>query len=181
MGQYQEWLLAQEIDRQLKAEVEALETEILYLKDRIAILEQTVPETENVILQVLLTYLRGQTQTQTQSQGAASKNESAPHAQEDWTALPQMETSQTPVAESAPYFPGMYSQLERLPGDVLTLFEEHKQAGPNSWLRKRRRINNEDHHSDTEAQSLDENIQRWFERWQREITSMALSEGKDEY
>jgi hypothetical protein len=57
MGQYQEWLLAQEIDRQLKTEVEALETEVLYLKDRVAFLEQTVSETDNVILQALQAYL----------------------------------------------------------------------------------------------------------------------------
>src|SRR5579885_2281691 len=60
MGQYQQWLFAQEVDRHLRAERETLETELLYLQDRIAIMEQAVPEVENRILQALEQYFQAQ-------------------------------------------------------------------------------------------------------------------------
>ena len=181
MGQYQEWLLAQEIDKQLKTEVEALETEVLYLKDRITVLEQTVPETENVILQVLLAYLHDQTYGGVQGQNTASKLESATSTPEGWTRLPKLQTPPTSVAESVPSFPGMHSRLERLPGDALTLFEERRQSNSKlvPWLARKRRRENGNHLGDAEKHRQNENIRRWFERWSRDITSTAVSERQD--
>ncbi|HEY1353451.1 MAG TPA: hypothetical protein VGF67_27905 [Ktedonobacteraceae bacterium] len=60
MGQYQQWLCAQEVDRHLRAERETLETELLYLQDRITIMEQAVPEAENSILQALEAHFQAQ-------------------------------------------------------------------------------------------------------------------------
>src|SRR4051812_36960266 len=104
MGQYQEWLLAQEVDRRLKMEIEALETEILYLKDRIIILEQTVPETENVILQALLVYHQENT----------DQHKAVPE-QADWSGLPRTETPQ-PVTRPLPSLSSAYAQTGRISG-----------------------------------------------------------------
>jgi hypothetical protein len=177
MGQYQEWLLAQEIDRRLKSEVEALETEILYLKDRVTILEQTVPETENIILQALLAYLR----SQAQNQDTASKSESTAPVQVNWSGLPRLETPQAVAAGSVPYSSGTYARLERWSEDMLAFFEERRQTDPglSSWSQRKQRRENEEHPVDAETRRLNENIQRWFDRWHREISSVAQPEVQD--
>lgn len=54
MGQYQHWLLCQEIDRRLRAELEALEIELTELQRNNAhLLEQQFPPANNMILRVL--------------------------------------------------------------------------------------------------------------------------------
>lgn len=174
MGQYQEWLLAQEIDRRLKTEVGSLETEILALKKRIIALEQTAPETENVILQALLAHLR----TQEQHLDAAGKQESTEAQPAGWSALPKLETPQVAVAEATPSLTGKYSQREHLSDDMLAFFEEQRQTTPNFSLWRQAEPNHEDeeHPVDPETQRLNENIQRWFDRWHREITNMKQPE-----
>lgn len=166
MGQYQEWLLAQEVDRRLKTEIEALETEILYLKDRITILEQAVPETENVILQALLAY----------QQESTDQTKTAP-TQASWSGLPRVETPR-PASGPIPSFASVYAQSGRLSGDMLAFFEEHRQAEPglSSRLRGEQETGNQERSTDAETQRLNENIQRWFTRWHREITDMAQTE-----
>lgn len=166
MGQYQEWLIAQEVDRRLKSEIEALETEILYLKDRITVLEQTVPETENVILQALLVYYQGSTGQQHTVPGQAG-----------WSGLPRVETPQ-PASGPIPSFASAYSQTERMSGDVLAFFEQYRQAEtgfPSQPLRYQEAGGTEST-AETETQRLNENIQRWFARWHREIADRAQTE-----
>ena len=175
MGQYQQWLLAQEIDRRLKAEVETLETELLYLRDRIAIFEQSVPEAENVILQALQAYL------QTQASGEEEER-SIPQGEPGWQGLPKLETPRAEAGEAAPYFPGMYSQMERA-RDMLAFFDKRVQTDPRfpAWLQHERgsatRTGDEEHQVDEETRRQNENIQRWFERWHRQMTGHARPEG----
>ena len=176
MGQYQQWLFAQEIDRRLKAEVETLETELLYLRDRIAIFEQAVPEAENVILQALLAYLR--TPVRGERQG---EERSIPHTEPGWKGLPKLETPRAEIEESAPYFPGMYSQME-MAGDMLAFFDKRGQTDPRfpAWLQHEHGrdtgTRGGEHQVDEETRRLNENIQRWFERWHRQMTSAAQPE-----
>src|SRR5690242_8646831 len=114
MGQYQQWLSAQEVDQRLKVEKETLETELLYLRDRITILEQSVPEVENVILQAL------QAHSQAQSVEGSS---SGAQAQDEQSGLTRVELPLAQGAEGAPAFPTLYSQMER-GADMLAFFDK---------------------------------------------------------
>jgi hypothetical protein len=177
MGQYQQWLFAQEIDRRLKAEVETLETELLYLRDRIAIFEQALPERENVILQALLAHLRAQAGEEQQDEAR-----STPQAEPGWNALPRLETPRAANEEPAPYFPGTYSQVGRTE-DMLAFFDPRGQTDPRfpAWLQHERGRatgpGDEEHQVDEETRRLNESIRRWFERWHRQATVHAQPEG----
>ncbi len=177
MGQYQQWLFAQEIDRRLKMEVETLETELLYLQDRITILEQTVPETENTILQALLAHLRSY---DNQEQRVQEERASA-SMPTDWHGLPRLETPQVQIEGAAMYSPGLHSPTEVV-GDMLAFFDKHGQANPqlSTWLQNERdramRASEDEHVVDEETRRLNESIQRWFVRWHRQITGVTQSE-----
>lgn len=174
MGQYQEWLLAQEIDRRLKAEAEALETEILYLKDRITTLEQSVPEAENMIVQALLAY----SHAQAENLEALEHDKSNTQEQIPWNGLPRLETPPVVEAEPAPTSLSKPPEKERLPEGVLAVLEERRQAVPALSLLRERELAAEfaDHPVDVETRRLNENIQRWFERWHRESINMPQPE-----
>jgi hypothetical protein len=165
MGQYQQWLFAQEVERRLQAEVETLETELLYLRDRITVLEQSVPETENMILQALLEHL----QDQVVPGGVEG------HAQSGWSGLPRLETPRAQAAGTTPYTP-------RMDADMRAFFDRPGQADPqlSAWLSRTRTRDtetaDEQHWVDEETQRLNENIQRWFVRWHRQITNAEDSE-----
>jgi hypothetical protein len=188
MGQYQQWLLTQEIDRRLKSEVESLETELLYLKDRISILEQTVPETENVILQALLAHLQSQVKEELP---VADEREQAVELEQPenkveelpaWNGLPKLETPSVPVAASATYFPGLPPQTGLASTDMLAFFEEHRPTDPRlaGWRPLEKQQNAEkdadEPQVDAETQRLNESIQRWFERWHRQMADKSRTE-----
>ena len=185
MGQYQQWLFAQEIDRRLKAEIETLETELFYLQDRITILEQVVPATENVILQALTVYLGDQNNQEQQAvEQARNQAEASSQAQQVWSELPRIETPQAPTApdeEIVPYLPSAYSQQE-MSADMLAFFDKRSQTDPklSALLQRERRrasaTGENIHLVDEETRRLNENIQRWFVRWHRQITGDAPSE-----
>jgi hypothetical protein len=169
MGQYQQWLFAQEIDRRLRGEIESLETELLYLRDRIAILEQSVPETENVILQALQAHFHNETEAGAakEEQGLAQATEAPPL---NWKNLPRQETPQA----QTPYFASSYTS----PGgaeDVLAFFDRQGQTDTPffSWrARDSQQAANEaeeEHPQDEETRRLNERISRWFMRWHRQI------------
>lgn len=157
MGQYQQWLYAQEMDHRLRAEVETLETELLYLRDRISILEQALPETENVILQALLSHL----QDQSRGKRPVESGRSASGTQTNWSGLPRAETPRPSTA--APYYFGLRSEKGLLPGEMLAFFDERDQARAS-------------HPLDEVTRHQNENIRRWFERWHGEIIGMARPE-----
>lgn len=187
MGQYQQWLLAQEIDRRLRAEIETLETEIFYLQDRITILEQVVPATENVILQALTQHLQDQTaqkqQPETNPQSLADDDKQE-QEQPVWSALPRLETPVAPSLpgeEMVPYLPRAYLQRE-MSEDMLAFFDKRSQTDPKLTAllqRERQRasaIGENAHLVDEETRRLNENIQRWFVRWHRQITDGVQTE-----
>lgn len=160
MGQYQQWLSAQEVRQRLKVEKETLETELLYLRDRIAILEQSLPEAENVILQALKEHLQLQP------------------TPGEWNALPELETPPKQAEGTTPTFPVLYSQMER-GADMLAFFDSRGQAEPQvaAWHSGMgEQAVGEEHLIDEETRRLNESIQRWFVRWHRQITSTERSE-----
>jgi hypothetical protein len=171
MGQYQQWLHAQEIDRRLKAEVELLETEVLYLKDRIAVLEQTLPKTENIILHALLAYQRDQAAREQQAHERG--------VQPSWSGFSSIDTPRPPATETAPYYFGQRSEQGLLPKEMLAFFEKRAQANPDQWQRHRTAGNNAEKHSiDEETRLQNENVRRWFERWHREVDGLTQPEGR---
>ena len=186
MGQYQQWLFAQEIDRRLKAEIETLETEYFYLQDRITILEQVVPATENVILQALTEHLQAQAiQEQQPEKDSQSQAATSTQARSVWRELPRPETpptEDTRSGEAAPYLPRAYSQRE-MSEDMLAFFDKRSQTDPKlSALlqRERQRVSasgTDGPQADDETARLNENIQRWFLRWHRQIASDGQTEG----
>ncbi len=159
MGQYQQWLYTQEMDRRLQTEVEALETELLYLKDRVGVLEQTLPETENAILQALFVYQRDQADWELQAR-ANSGSGSLPR----WSNSSTMETPQPPVGSATPYHVGQGLK----PENMLTLLEKRAQANAGQG-----QSSAEEHPLDPETRLQNENIRRWFERWHRDIVWSA--------
>lgn len=188
MGQYQQWLFAQEIDRRLKAEIDTLETELFYLQDRITILEQVVPATENVILQALTEHLQGQAIQEQQAEvekDTQSQEATGLQAHPTWSELPRPETPPTlttPDEATTPYLSRTYSQRE-MSEDMLAFFDKRSQTDPKlSALlqRERQRVHatgKDDHQVDDETRRLNENIQRWFIRWHRQIASDGQTEG----
>jgi hypothetical protein len=187
MGQYQQWLLAQDISQNLKAEVETLETELLYLKDRIAILEQAVPEGENVILFALQAYLHssmpetGQAPVELEYQYGSSDGR---QAQAGWDGLPGADT---PLAEPIPAFSDLPSQ-RLVEKDMPTSFAQRRQTDPHLAST----VSQSEYAGipvpvveerplaldplDKETRRLNENIQRWFDRWHRQIRGRSRTE-----
>ncbi|HEY0756677.1 MAG TPA: hypothetical protein VGD98_22175 [Ktedonobacteraceae bacterium] len=184
MGQYQQWLFAQEVDRRLKAEIETLETELFYLQDRITILEQVVPATENVILQALEEHLQiPADQEEYIEEPAPDLAESPEQVPATWNELPTQEIPQAPArsAEEIPYLPRAYAQRE-MSEDMLAFFDKRSQTNPRlAALLQRERLRvktsaDNTHVVDEETRRLNDNIQRWFVRWHRNGTDNAQAE-----
>lgn len=167
MGQYQQWLLAQEIERRLKAEVETLETELLYLRDRITILEQTAPESENVILQALQTYLHAHTREE-----LAAVREKSPVDTRHGLNIPR-----TRNTGNVAYASGFYATMNQ---DMLAFFDRHGQTHPTPSprpIQEQGGNEEEEHLFDEETRRLNEDIRRWFARWHRELRDVEQTEG----
>ena len=171
MGQYQQWLYAQEMDRRLKAEVESLETELLYLKDRVSVLEQSLPESENVILHALQAYQHAHS-TQQELVGVGNDpkiTRSLPR----WSPA-HGETPLPSALGNAPYYFAQRSEQGLQPEEMLAFFERREQAQATSWQHQRN--TGEQRALDAETRLQNENIRRWFERWHREVARPSQAE-----
>ncbi|HEX7736297.1 MAG TPA: hypothetical protein VF458_15700 [Ktedonobacteraceae bacterium] len=173
MGQYQQWLFAQEVDRRLKAELETLETELFYLQDRITILEQVVPATENVILQALAQHLQA---------SPVQEQEAVQPAPAVTNGLPRLDTPRVAGSsdeEAAPYLPRTYARRE-MSEDMLAFFDRRSQTDPrlSALLQRERQRASSGNSSvvDEETRRLNENIQRWFARWHRNAADDVQAE-----
>lgn len=174
MGQYQQWLYAQEMDRRLKAEVESLETELLYLKDRVSVLEQSLPETENVILHALQAHQRTHINQESQVWAASGQKISGPLAHR--SLAPDEETPRPSALGNAPYYFGQRSEQGLQPAEMLAFFERREQEQSGSW--QHQRTTGAQHAFDAETRVQNENIRRWFERWHREVARPTQLEGR---
>jgi hypothetical protein len=138
MGQYQQWLFAQEVDRHLRAERETLETELLYLQDRITIMEQAVPEVENSILLALEAHF--------QVQARAEREQ----AEETRHVHPPIERQN--AADLQAFFDD----------------QRHTDPTLTAWMPQGGGDVGGAHVVDAETRRLNENIRRWFIRWRRQ-------------
>jgi len=166
MGQYQQWLFAQEVDRHLRAERETLETELLYLQDRIAIMEQAVPEVENKILQALEQYFQAQ----------AGEERGQEEMRPARLALPD---EQTPLVEAGALSASGLPSARESDGDMQAFFADRRRTDPAlaAWpVRKEARIGEGEHVVDEETRRLNEDIRRWFIRWRRQLAATERSE-----
>jgi hypothetical protein len=168
MGQYQQWLFAQEVDRHLRAERETLETELLYLQDRIAIMEQAVPEVENRILQALEQCFQAQAGEERGQEEMRPAGRNLP----DW---------QTPPVQAGAHslsVPALPAARES-DGDMRAFFDKRRQTDPTlaAWpVREGARAVDGEHVVDEETRRLNEDIRRWFIRWRRQLAATERSE-----
>jgi hypothetical protein len=204
MGQYQQWLHFREIDQRLRAELEALETELAQLQDQVSGLEQTFPYPDNQIIRALTISMERETQpTSTPSLNtvmAESPPDGLPDTHEfshvlspslqQWSALqdfgPQelQESFQNVEVSKPPSTP--HSEMILLPEDAIAIFEEYNQTDPQLelpwWLRNIMvSTGTDDRTSPIDQESIRTNrlVQRWLERWGRRPPTQQKSQEDD--
>jgi hypothetical protein len=195
MGQYQQWLHYQAIDRRLRTQVKTLEAELAQLQEHLHILEQQQPEatplTDNPIVQALLANLHAHNappkSTTTYSNGSTVSSASDLHSSEpgdsispallSWGGLPNLRLQAIeepfPVVEQALPLTN-HPEIDLLPEDMMAFFDEHAQTDPQLelpwWVRNITvSSNNEQGSRPVDQNSIRTNrlVQRWIERWGR--------------
>jgi hypothetical protein len=204
MGQYQQWLHFREVDQRLRAELEALETELAQLQDQVNGLEQTFPYPDNQIIRALAISMEREAQPTSTSSSDTIRAESPPDGLPDthefshvlspslqhWGALPDFspqelqESFQNVEVSKSPSTP--HSEIILLPEDVIAIFEEHNQTDPQLelpwWLRNiMDSTGTPDRTSPIDQESIRTNrlVQRWLERWGRRPPTQQKSQEDD--
>ena len=193
MGQYQQWLQYQEIQRHLSSQAEAVESELKQLQSYVNQFEQqrsTIPSEpllDNPIIQALIAHLPSQTispqnsiqsidKTTHQSETCSDEPvDSISPALKSWGELPDFQPYE--IEEDAPSNHQTSSLLNHpeialLPEDMMSFFDEHEQTDPQLelpwWLRKIT-VSSKDEQSgrpiDYNTVRTNRLVQRWVERW----------------
>jgi hypothetical protein len=207
MGQYQQWLHYQEIDKCLSTQVETLEAELAQLQERLDHLEQqqqeVVPLTDNPIIQALVAHQSANHITpksnarymhETNDFSASDSSESGDSispALLSWGGLPGFELHEIkeplPVDDQAAPLVN-HPEIELLPEDLITFFDGHEQTDPRlelPWWLRNITISSKDEQA---GRPIDHNsirtnrlVQRWIERWGRQPSTLLEStENKEE-
>ena len=209
MGQYQQWLQYQEIDKRLSTQVEALEAELAQFQECLDRLEQqqqdVVPLTDNPIIQALVAHLSAHrippqsnaryihetnSSSASDSQSPGSGDSISP-ALLSWGGLPNFELNEIkepyPVDEQA--LPLInHPEIELLPDDMIAFFDEHERTDPQLelpwWLRNitiSSRYEQAGRPIDHNSIRTNRLVQRWIERWGRQPSTVLKStENKEE-
>lgn len=201
MGQYQQWLHYQEIDRHLRAQLETLESELAQQQSRLHILEKEQGQLallpDNPVMQALGAQLPGNNIPPKSATGQAGD-----------TGLTQFGASTSPALLSREKLPHVgpqeiddpahdvenslpsagHSEIELLPEDMVAFFDGNAQTEPQLelpwWLRKIAiSTNNAPGTRPIDQETIRTNrlVQRWIERWGRQSpTTLKTAENKEE-
>jgi hypothetical protein len=205
MGQYQQWLQYQEIDKRLSTQIETLEAELAQLQEFLDILEhrqEVVPLTDNPIIQALVAHLSishtpltSNAMYMHETNNSSVPGDSISTALLSWGGLPNFELFEMkdpfPVDDQASPLVN-HPEIELLPEDMIAFFSGHEETDPQLelpwWLRKIT-ISSKDEQA---GRPIDHNsirtnrlVQRWIERWGRQPSTVLKSienkeEGSDE-
>jgi hypothetical protein len=195
MGQYQQWLYYQEVDRRLRADLEALESELAQIQEQLCTLEHTILPTDNIIIRALAASLNGQYRTErppksTTSTISAAASETISPALYGWGGLPNFgpQDMQEPLSHPenpVPLTP--HSEIVLLPEDMVAFFDAHDQTDPQLelpwWLSQIAASTNGAPRTrpiDNERIRTNQLVQRWRERWGRPASSEQPSETNED-
>jgi hypothetical protein len=189
MGQYQQWLHYQEIDRHLRSQLETLEAGLVQLQDRLQLLEQEQQEqlaflADNPIIQALAARLNSHdippksTAKNAWVLQSAEPGATISPALLAWGGLPNF--GPQGIEESAPgvekaLLPVSHPEIELLPEDMMAFFEGYAQTDPQlevPWWLRDITISTSDMYENQSTDPLTIRInylvKRWIERWGRQ-------------
>lgn len=206
MGQYQQWLQHQAIDRRLRTEVEALQEELAQLQEHLHHLEQheVVSLTGNPIIQALFEYLhthnlspksatgntKGSTSSMASDLQSSEIGDTISPALLSWGGLPNFQLQEIkeplPGVEQAQLITNQ-PEIELLPEDIMAFFDEHAQTDPRLelpwWLRNITVSSKDEQGSrpiDQHSIRTNRLVQRWIERWGRQASATLKPTEKEE-
>lgn len=207
MGQYQKWLHYQEIDRRLRATLNALEQELTSLESQFDDCPQSVALLDNPIICALFSSLAANANSlstpvengdasntipvsETHWEPANGSAETISAALLHWGELPDFGSQQPNPSQQHEILPPLFfdhPEIELLPDDMFAFFEEHAQTDPQLelpwWLRKITITSGDDETGkpiDQESIRTNRLVQRWVERWGRQSQSGFPSESESE-
>lgn len=206
MGQYQQWLHYQTIDRRLRATLEALEQELAALESQSGECPQSAALLDNPIISALFASLAASANHHAPPQGNGDASYALPTSEPyehpngsaetisaallHWGELPDFSSRQSGPSQEHESLPPLFfdhPEIELLPEDMFAFFEEHTQTDPQLelpwWLRKITITNGDDETGrpiDQESIRTNRLVQRWVERWGRQSQSGFTSESEKE-
>lgn len=205
MGQYQQWLHYQTIDRRLRATLEALEQELASLESQSGDCPQFAVLLDNPIVSALFASLTASANghapppdnggvsnaipvSETSGQLFNGSAETISAALLHWGELPDFGSQQPDPSQQHEILPPLFfddPEIELLPEDMFAFFEEHSQTDPQLelpwWLRKITITSGDDETGkpiDQESIRTNRLVQRWVERWGRQSQSGFTSESE---
>jgi hypothetical protein len=205
MGQYQQWLHYQTIDRRLRATLEALEQELAALESQSGECPQSAALLDNPIISALFASLAASANhhappqengddpyalptSEPYGQAPNGSAETISAALLHWGELPDFGSRQPNPSQQHEMLPPLFfdhPEIELLPEDMFAFFEEHTRTDPQLelpwWLRKITITNGDDETGrpiDQESIRTNRLVQRWVERWGRQSQSGFTSESE---
>ena len=192
MAQYQQWLYYQEVDRRLRADLEALESELAQVQEQLRTLEYTIPPTDNIIIRALAASLNEQHRTEhppksTISTISGAASETISPALYGWGRLPNFgpQDMQEPLSypeNSVPLTP--HPEIALLPEDMVAFFNAHDQTDPQLenpwWLAASVNGAPGTRPIDKERIRTNHLLQRWREQWGWPASSEQPSETNED-
>jgi hypothetical protein len=207
MGQYQQWLHYQHIDRRLRATLEALEQELVGLESQSSDCLQPAVLLDNPIISALCAFLtasaNGYVSTRNNgdarnaipaseiyeqaSNGSAESISAALLYRDELSNFGSRQPDPSRQHEILPPLSFDHPEIELLPEDMFAFYEEHSQTDPQLelpwWLRNITITNGDDEAGrpiDQESIRTNRLVQRWVERWGRQSQSGFTSESESE-
>jgi hypothetical protein len=209
MGQYQQWLHYQDIDRRLHATLQALEHELAQLDG--VVLDEVAQQPDsleaNPIISALLAHMVASSNGHLAPQENIDNCDNAPlpqaaeQASNDtpdtispallhWSELPDFgsqEMNPPGTGNTSSFLATGYTEIALLPEDLFAFFDEHMQTDPQLelpwWLRKINITSRDDESGkpiDQESMRTNRLVRRWIERWGRQPPTTFPPESESE-